>query len=81
MNMRCFRWLILLVPVLISAQDNPPAPKSVEVPAIEDNSFLIEEAYNQEHGVVQHIQSFTRTWNSQDWVYSFTQEWPFNPAP
>jgi hypothetical protein len=25
---------------------------------------------------VQHISSFTRFWNSKDWNYSFTQEWP-----
>jgi hypothetical protein len=43
---------------------------------IQDNSFLIEEAYNQEHGVVQHISAFSRMWNSKDWFYSFTQEWP-----
>src|SRR5512147_3224359 len=43
---------------------------------IQDNSFLVEEAYNQEFGVVQHISSFTRFWNSKDWVYTFTQEWP-----
>ena len=43
---------------------------------IQDNSFLAEEAYNQEPGVVQHIQSFTRLWNSKTWAYSFTQEWP-----
>jgi len=29
-------------------------------PAIEDNSFFIEEAYNQEEGVVQHISTFMR---------------------
>ena len=46
-------------------------------PGIQDNSFLVEEAYNQNSGVVQHISSFTRFWNSKDWVYSFTQEWPF----
>ena len=44
--------------------------------AIQDNSFLIEEAYNQESGVVQHISAFTRFWNSKDWAYTFTQEWP-----
>lgn len=46
-------------------------------PAIEDNSFLIEEAYNQEEGVVQHI-SNGLYFNSprEDFVYSFTQEWP-----
>ena len=43
---------------------------------IQDNSFLAEEAYNQEPGVVQHIQTFTRMWNSKTWAYSFTQEWP-----
>ena len=43
---------------------------------IQDNSFLAEEAYNQEPGVVQHIQTFSRLWNSKSWAYSFTQEWP-----
>jgi hypothetical protein len=43
---------------------------------IQDNSFLVEEAYNQGFGVVQHINSFARYWNSKDWIYTFTQEWP-----
>jgi hypothetical protein len=43
---------------------------------IQDNSFLIEEAYNQEAGVVQHISTFQRARGSSDWVYTFTQEWP-----
>ena len=47
-----------------------------EPPPIQDNSFLIEEAYNQECGVVQHINTFTRSWNTHEWVYTFTQEWP-----
>ena len=42
---------------------------------IQDNSFLIEEAYNQETGVVQHISTFARN-SGGDWEYSFTQEWP-----
>ncbi|HJR16970.1 MAG TPA: hypothetical protein VJ808_08975 [Gemmatimonadales bacterium] len=42
---------------------------------IQDNSFLIEEAYNQERGVVQHINAFQRS-NRGDWEYGFTQEWP-----
>jgi len=46
------------------------------VPGIQDNSFLVEEAYNQNFGVVQHISSFTRFFESKDWVYTFTQEWP-----
>ena len=47
---------------------------------IQDNSFLIEEAYNQEAGVVQHI--FTalhgvhEATDERAWDLSFTQEWP-----
>jgi hypothetical protein len=43
---------------------------------IQDNSFLIEEAYNQERGVVQHISAFSRVAGTGDWIYTFTQEWP-----
>ena len=43
---------------------------------IEDNSFLIEEAYNQGPGIVQHISAFSRA-EGGDWEYGFTQEWPF----
>lgn len=43
---------------------------------IKDNSFLIEEAYNQEAGVVQHISTFTRPSSGGGWAFSFTQEWP-----
>ena len=42
---------------------------------IQDNSFLIEEAYNQERGVVQHVGTFQRS-RGGDWEFSFTQEWP-----
>jgi hypothetical protein len=45
---------------------------------IQDNSFLVEEAYNQEAGVVQHIQTFMYLKQSKEWAYSFTQEWPFH---
>lgn len=48
-----------------------------EVKKIQDNSFLVEEAYNQEAGVVQHIQTFMYMKQSKDWFYSLTQEWPF----
>jgi hypothetical protein len=48
------------------------------IDVIEDNSFLIEEAYNQEPGVVQHI--FTAAFNNDSrrrgWSFNFTQEWP-----
>jgi len=42
---------------------------------IQDNSFLIEEAYNQDPGVVQHIFNMTRSRDGQ-WTGTFTQEWP-----
>jgi len=42
---------------------------------IRDNSFLLEEAYNQEKGVVQHIQAF-QYMEGGSWAYTFTQEWP-----
>lgn len=45
-------------------------------PPIQDNSFLIEEAYNQEPRVVQHILLFGRERVSRDWELAFTQEWP-----
>jgi len=61
---------------------SPPAAARRPVDAIRDNSFLIEEAFNQEAGVVQHI--FTGQLglkkdsapNSRTWDLSFTQEWP-----
>lgn len=47
---------------------------------IADNSFFVEEAYNQERRVVQHISALTRA-SDGAWEYSFTQEWPFfSPA-
>lgn len=44
--------------------------------AIQDNSFLLEEAYNQTPGVVQHIGAFTRAREGGDWELAFTQEFP-----
>jgi hypothetical protein len=44
--------------------------------AIEDNSFYIEEAYNQESGVVQHIPNSFHSSASGDIHATFTQEWP-----
>jgi hypothetical protein len=68
----------LLLGLLVSA---PAAAQPQEEPAaeeapIQDNSFLIEEAYNQEEGVVQHINTFSRARDGGEWAYSFTQEWP-----
>ncbi|MEJ1239271.1 hypothetical protein WBG78_14135 [Chryseolinea sp. T2] len=46
-------------------------------PDIEDNSFLIEEAFNQPMGVIQHIFNVNvNAFQSRDVSYSFTQEIP-----
>ena len=58
-------------------QQPPPNKPTQDQPKIQDNSFLIEEAYNQEAGVVQHINSFIRM-RGGDWVYTFTEEWPLS---
>jgi len=69
--------------ILLSCLASPPAlagqsstPPSAESPPIEDNSFLIEEAYNQGQGIVQHVSTFERPVNGSGWVYAFAQEWP-----
>lgn len=59
-----------------SAQTNDPGLPEFG-PSIQDNSFFIEEAYNQEPGVVQHISAATLFTSPQtDIAYGFTQEWP-----
>lgn len=50
--------------------------------SIQDNSFLIEEAYNQEKGVIQNIFEWVPSWDVNHGVrhretdFLFTQEWP-----
>jgi hypothetical protein len=69
-------WLIVLaIPTAVLAEDEG------EEPGIRDNSFLIEEAFNQEPGVVQHIFNWVPSWERdrghRDYFdFVFTQEWP-----
>lgn len=74
-----------LIALLCFAPDELPgqssAPPPPEPPGIQDNSFLMEEAYNQEEGVVQHINAFSHLWPSKSWAYTFTQEWPLGKYP
>jgi hypothetical protein len=42
--------------------------------AIQDNSFLLEEAYNQDPGVIQHISVLTRDVDTHAWAFTFTEE-------
>lgn len=59
---------ITLAVAVTGGQVSEPTP-------ISDNSFLIEEAYNQEAGVIQHISTFQRDRNG-DFGFTFTQEIP-----
>jgi len=60
-------------PEPMTAAERAISPK--DEPPIQDNSFLVEEAYNQADGVIQHI-SFVQFLNSRDIVYTQTDEWP-----
>lgn len=53
----------------------PPVPASAQSAPIQDNSFLIQEAYNQPAGVVQHIVTAERALNDET-LFVFGQEWP-----
>lgn len=67
----------LPAPVLLFTALLVPSAANAQAPApIQDNSFLLEEAYNQERGVVQTIQTYTRVVGTGDWAYTLTQEWP-----
>lgn len=59
--------LILLLPCIAISQSAVP---------IKDNSFLIEEAYNQEKNIVQHIFFSQFEGSFKSFIQSFTQEWP-----
>jgi len=65
---------VFLLPRAASAAGGDKNPIDV----ISDNSFLIEEAYNQERGVIQHIFNavYTHDPRRHGWMFSFTQEWP-----
>lgn len=54
----------------LAAQEKDPRPAA----GLQDNSFLIEEAYNQEAGVTQHIATLRRQFG--DWAFAYTQEIP-----
>lgn len=69
----CLLFVLLWAPLAFAQASS--SSKESGPPRIQDNSFLLEEAYNQEEGVIQHISAFIRLRNG-DWAYSFTQEWP-----
>ncbi|MGH7833443.1 MAG: transporter, partial [Candidatus Binatia bacterium] len=69
-------WCLALL-LLLSAVAAPSAEKD-PIDALADNSFLVEEAYNQEPGVVQHVFNAVYVKDSarRGWTFNFTQEWP-----
>jgi len=73
---RAFQALLLL----LASQSSFVTRLSAEPLAkgIQDNSFFIEEAYNQEPGIVQHIINLPAffTHGEEEITPSFTQEWP-----
>jgi DtxR family Mn-dependent transcriptional regulator len=69
--------VLLLTSLATSAAAQPPGtppPPASEPFKISDNSFLVEEAFNQEAGVFQNIFNAARSDGS--WNETFTQEWP-----
>ena len=71
-------WMITALVIYSSPGNLAAAQKERPIDVMDDNSFLIGEAYNQEPGVVQHI--FTAHYindsRRRGWEFNFTQEWP-----
>ena len=64
----------VVIAVVLGAAQNGLAQAPVPF-AITDNSFLVEEAFNQDPGIFQNILNVRRS-NSGAWETVFTQEWP-----
>ena len=71
-----YKKLIIVMTAMAFFITAPAIILAEDVKHIEDNSFLVEEAFNQEPGVIQHIQSWMYIYNAKEWFYTFTQEWP-----
>ncbi len=70
-------WIVFAGAASAQAPSNaasPPQVRPVEPFAIADNSFLVEEAFNQEDGIFQNIFGAAR--GGGEWAAAFTQEWP-----
>jgi hypothetical protein len=74
---RIFNFASLFL-IFFSAAPVRGAEPKTPIDGIEDNSFLVEEAYNQEEGVVQHIFNavYSNDPRQRGWAFNFTQEWP-----
>ena len=76
MRNKKFAAMVLAAMVWLVGNSFGADEKPIDV--IEDNSFLIEEAYNQEPGVVQNIftAAYLKSGGTHGWAFTFTQEWP-----
>ena len=68
---------IVMLTASIAGAQAPPSPASPHDRPFEitDNSFFVEEAFNQERGVYQNIAGATFLLDA-GWAATFTQEWP-----
>lgn len=73
------RFLVLLILTGVSPAWAQETPAVKGLPPLRVNSFLVEEAYTQEEGIVEHIGAFrfSRDGTSE---YILTQEWPLFSA-
>jgi len=78
----CISPLLLASPHAWCADTPAPATRSRPIDGILDNSFFVEEAYNQEPGMVQQIFNGVASWDKvrgpsdHSLLMTFTQEWP-----
>src|SRR4029453_449751 len=66
--------VLWLCPAAAAQQQQQPFQPATEPFKISDNSFLVEEAFNQEAGIFQNI--FNASRSEHVWSSTFTQEWP-----
>ena len=82
-RLRSIGWVAALAVAIASVSAVEPELEKRPAEGVQDNSFLIEEAYNQGPGVVQHILTLTHLTSrmlgpdEREWAFNFTQEWPF----
>lgn len=72
---RCSRLALGVFMLLAAARPGLAQSSNDEEWKITDNSFLVEEAFNQDPHIVQNIFGFQRQ-TARDWQFTFTQEWP-----
>lgn len=71
-------WLaVLTVFYGVTARAAEPRPELRPIDGFDDNSFLVEEAYNQDRGEVQHTLNavYSSDFQRRGWSFNFEQEW------